>query len=147
SRFRSHGEQKRIVERLAAGGIDIIIGTHRLLSADVQFRDLGLVIIDEEQRFGVEHKDRFKKLRQTVDVLTLTATPIPRTLHLSLLGIRDISNLETPPPDRLAIETRIMRWDEQLIRHAILRELNREGQVYFVHNRVHNIQAVADRVA
>jgi len=147
SRFRSHGEQKRIVERLAAGGVDIIIGTHRLLSADVQFKDLGVVIIDEEQRFGVEHKDRFKKLRQTVDVLTLTATPIPRTLHLSLLGIRDISNLETPPPDRLAIETRIIRWDDQLIRHAILRELNREGQVYFVHNRVHNIQAVADRVA
>jgi transcription-repair coupling factor (superfamily II helicase) len=147
SRFRSHGEQKRIVERLAAGGIDIIIGTHRLLSADVLFKDLGLVIIDEEQRFGVEHKERFKKLRQTVDVLTLTATPIPRTLHLSLLGIRDISNLETPPPDRLAIETRIIRWDDQLIRHAILRELNREGQIYFVHNRVHNIQAVADRVA
>jgi transcription-repair coupling factor (superfamily II helicase) len=147
SRFRSPGEQRRIVQRLAQGGVDIIIGTHRLLSADVQLKDLGLVIIDEEQRFGVEHKDRFKKLRQTVDVLTLTATPIPRTLHLSLLGIRDISNLETPPPDRLAIETRIVRWDPQLIRHAILRELNREGQVYFVHNRVHNIQYIADRVA
>ena len=105
----------------------------------MQFKDLGLVIIDEEQRFGVEHKERLKQLRQTVDVLTLTATPIPRTLHLSLLGIRDISNLETPPPDRLAIETRIVRFDPQLIRHAILRELNREGQVYFVHNRVHNI--------
>ena len=116
----------------------------------MQFKDLGLVIIDEEQRFGVEHKERLKKLRQTVDVLTLTATPIPRTLHLSLLGIRDISNLETPPPDRLAIETRIVRFDKQLIRHAILRELNREGQIYFVHNRVHNIhddrrQAAADR--
>src|SRR5207248_10346804 len=99
--------------------VDVVIGTHRLVSPDVQFRDLGLVIIDEEQRFGVEHKDRLKRLRQTVDVLTLTATPIPRTLHLSLLGIRDISNLETPPADRLAIETRIARFDPQLIRHAI----------------------------
>jgi transcription-repair coupling factor (superfamily II helicase) len=146
SRFRSGGEQKRIVERLKHGGIDVIIGTHRLVSADVQFRDLGLVIIDEEQRFGVEHKERLKRLRQTVDVLTMTATPIPRTLHLSLLGIRDISNLETPPPDRLAIETRIVRFDPQLIRHAVLRELNRDGQVYFVHNRVQNIQDVADRL-
>ena len=133
-------------KRLAEGGIDVIIGTHRLVSADVQFKDLGLVIIDEEQRFGVEHKERLKQLRQTVDVLTLTATPIPRTLHLSLLGIRDISNLETPPPDRLAIETRIVRFDKQLIRHAILRELNREGQVYFVHNRVHNIHDIADKL-
>jgi transcription-repair coupling factor (superfamily II helicase) len=105
------------------------------------------VIIDEEQRFGVEHKERLKRLRQTVDVLTLTATPIPRTLHLALLGIRDISNLETPPADRLAIETRIARFDPQLIRHAVLRELNRDGQIYFVHNRVHNIQAIADRLA
>ena len=129
------------------GGVDVIIGTHRLVSADVQFKDLGLVIIDEEQRFGVEHKERLKQLRQTVDVLTMTATPIPRTLHLSLLGIRDISNLETPPPDRLAIETRIVRFDPQLIRHAILRELNREGQIYFVHNRVHNIHEIADRAA
>src|SRR6202035_1190417 len=101
---------------------------------------------DEEQRFGVEHKDRLKKLRQTVDVLTLTATPIPRTLHLSLLGIRDISNLETPPQGRLAIETRIIRFDAQLVRHAILRELNREGQVYFVHNRVYNIGEIADKL-
>jgi transcription-repair coupling factor (superfamily II helicase) len=146
SRFRSQGEQKRILERLARGGVDVIIGTHRLVSADVRFKDLGLVIIDEEQRFGVEHKERLKRLRQTVDVLTMTATPIPRTLHLSLLGIRDISNLETPPPDRLAIETRIARFDKELIRHAILRELNRDGQVYFVHNRVYNIQEVADRL-
>jgi transcription-repair coupling factor (superfamily II helicase) len=146
SRFRTAGEQKRIVQRLAQGGVDIIIGTHRLVSADVQFKDLGLVIIDEEQRFGVEHKERLKRLRQTVDVLTLTATPIPRTLHLSLLGIRDISNLETPPRDRLAIETRIVRFDPQMIRHAILRELNRDGQVYFVHNRVYNIQEMADRI-
>jgi transcription-repair coupling factor (superfamily II helicase) len=146
SRFRSPGEQRRILERLRGGGVDVIVGTHRLVSADVRFKDLGLVVIDEEQRFGVEHKERLKKLRQTVDVLTLTATPIPRTLHLSLLGIRDISNLETPPPDRLAIETRICRFDPQLIRHAILRELNRDGQVYFVHNRVQDIDRVADTV-
>jgi transcription-repair coupling factor (superfamily II helicase) len=146
SRFRTAGEQKRIVERLAEGSVDIVVGTHRLVSADVQFKDLGLVVIDEEQRFGVEHKERLKKLRQTVDVLTMTATPIPRTLHLSLLGIRDISNLETPPVDRLAIETRIARFDPQLIRHAILRELNREGQVFFVHNRVYNIQEIADKI-
>ncbi len=146
SRFRSHGEQKRIVERLAKGGIDVIIGTHRLVSPDVAFKDLGLVIIDEEQRFGVEHKERLKRLRQTVDVLTMTATPIPRTLHLALLGIRDISNLETPPADRLAIETRIARFDPELVRHAILRELNRDGQVYFVHNRVYNIKEVANRL-
>src|SRR5206468_8152560 len=106
----------------------------------------GLVIIDEEQRFGVEHKERLKRLRQLVDVLTLTATPIPRTLHLSLLGIRDISNLETPPADRLAIETRIVRFDPTLIRHAIHRELNREGQIYFVHNRVHNIHEIASKI-
>jgi transcription-repair coupling factor (superfamily II helicase) len=146
SRFRTHAEQRRILERLAQGSIDIIIGTHRLVSSDVKFKDLGLVIIDEEQRFGVEHKERLKRLRQTVDVLTLTATPIPRTLHLSLLGIRDISNLETPPLGRLSIETRIVRWDPQLIRHAILRELNREGQIYFVHNRVYNIQEIADQI-
>ncbi len=146
SRFRSGAEQRSILERLARGAVDVVVGTHRIVSADVQFKDLGLVIIDEEQRFGVEHKERLKHLRQTVDVLTLTATPIPRTLHMSLLGIRDISNLETPPPDRLAIETRIVRFDRQLIRHAILRELNREGQVYFVHNRVYDIHTVADKI-
>src|SRR5208282_5773626 len=146
SRFRTAGEQKKIIKRLGEGSIDIIIGTHRIVSKDVQFKELGLVIIDEEQRFGVEHKEKLKKLRQTVDVLTLTATPIPRTLHLSLLGIRDISNLETPPQGRLAIETRIVRFDPQLIRHAVLRELNREGQIYFVHNRVHNIHEIAGRL-
>jgi transcription-repair coupling factor (superfamily II helicase) len=146
SRFRSGAEQKRILARLKNGEIDIIIGTHRIVSQDVDFKDLGLVIIDEEQRFGVEHKDRLKKLRQTVDVLTLTATPIPRTLHLSLLGIRDISNLETAPQGRLAIETRIVRFDPALIRHAITREMNREGQVYFVHNRVHNIHDIAAKL-
>src|SRR5262245_42482088 len=146
SRFKTAGEQRRIIERLAHGGIDVIIGTHRIVSKDVQFKELGLVIIDEEQRFGVEHKEKLKKLRQAVDVLTLTATPIPRTLHLSLLGIRDISNLETPPQGRLSIETRIVRFDPTLIRHAILRELNRDGQVYFVHNRVHNIRDMADKL-
>jgi transcription-repair coupling factor (superfamily II helicase) len=146
SRFRSGPEQKSILERLAEGGIDVVIGTHRIVSKDVRFKDLGLVIIDEEQRFGVEHKERLKRLRQTVDVLTMTATPIPRTLHLSLLGIRDISNLETPPPDRLAIETRIVRFDPEMVRHAALRELNRDGQIYFVHNRVYNIREVADKL-
>ncbi|HEV3146509.1 MAG TPA: transcription-repair coupling factor, partial [Gemmataceae bacterium] len=143
SRFRSGKEQKQIIERLAEGAVDVVIGTHRLVSKDVKFKDLGLVIIDEEQRFGVEHKEKLKQMRATVHILTLSATPIPRTLHMALLGIRDISNLETPPPDRLPIETRITRFDRQLIRHAILRELNRDGQVYFVHNRVQNIGAVA----
>jgi len=146
SRFKSHAEQKRTLQRVAAGEVDVIIGTHRLVSEDVRFKDLGLVIIDEEQRFGVEHKERLKRLRAMVDVLTLTATPIPRTLHLALLGIRDISNLETPPPERLPVETRITRFDRPLIRQAILRELNREGQVYFVHNRVQDIHAVASEV-
>jgi transcription-repair coupling factor (superfamily II helicase) len=142
SRFRTGAEQKRIVDLIGTGGVDVIIGTHRLLSSDVRFHDLGLVVVDEEQRFGVEAKERLKRLRSQVDVVTLTATPIPRTLHLSLLGIRDISNLETPPPDRLAIETRIVRWDDALIKNAIGRELNREGQVYFVHNRVHDIETI-----
>ena len=146
SRFRSHGEQRAVIKKLEEGALDVVIGTHRLVSNDVKFKDLGLVIIDEEQRFGVEHKEKLKKLRATVDVLTLSATPIPRTLHLSLLGIRDISNLETPPQGRLAIETRIVRWDESLIRNAIYRELNREGQIYFVHNRVHDIHAVANKI-
>jgi transcription-repair coupling factor (superfamily II helicase) len=146
SRFRTAGEQRRVLESLGEGGVDIVVGTHRLLSKDVQFKDLGLVIIDEEQRFGVEHKERLKQVRATVHVLTLSATPIPRTLHLSLLGLRDISNLETPPPDRLPIETRITRFDKTMIRQAILRELNREGQVYFVHNRVQNIYEIASKV-
>lgn len=146
SRFKTKAEQRDIVERLKQGTIDIIIGTHRLLQKDVQFHDLGLVIIDEEQRFGVAHKERLKQMRTMVDVLTLTATPIPRTLHMSLLGIRDISVLETPPPDRLAVETRICRWDPELIRMAILRELSRDGQVLFVHNRVYNIREITERV-
>jgi len=146
SRFRSRNEQKQVLEGLSAGRVDLVIGTHRLIQPDVRFSDLGLLIIDEEQRFGVEAKEMLKKLRLEVDVLTLSATPIPRTLHLSLLGIRDISNLQTPPHDRLAIETRICRFDGQLIRQAIIRELNRGGQVYFVHNRVYDIESIADRV-
>jgi transcription-repair coupling factor (superfamily II helicase) len=146
SRFKTARQQKETLQRVASGEIDVIVGTHRLLSQDVRFKDLGLVIIDEEQRFGVEHKERLKRFRATVHVITMTATPIPRTLHSALLGIREISNLETPPPERQPVETRIIRWDDQLIRHAILREMNRGGQVYFVHNRVHDIHEVATKV-
>jgi transcription-repair coupling factor (superfamily II helicase) len=146
SRYKSHGTQKETLKKVAEGAIDVIVGTHRLLSKDVKFKDLGLVVIDEEQRFGVEHKEKLKRLRATVHVVTMTATPIPRTLHSALLGIREISNLETPPPERQPVETRIIRWDDQLIKHAILREMNRGGQVYFVHNRVFDIHEVAAKV-
>ncbi len=146
SRFRTPAQQKEILKRVAEGAVDIVIGTHRLVSDDVRFKDLGLVIIDEEQRFGVEHKEKLKRLRTTVHVLTMTATPIPRTLHQALLGIREISNLETPPPERMPVETRIIRWDDQLIRHAVHREMNRGGQVYFVHNRVFDINEVAAKL-
>lgn len=146
SRFCSAREEKRILAGLADGSIDIVIGTHRLAQADIKFHNLGLLIIDEEQRFGVGVKERLKTYRQIVDVLTMTATPIPRTLHMSLLGLRDISNLETPPADRLAIETRVARFDAELIRHAGLRELNRGGQIFFVHNRVQDIEHVAHRL-
>ena len=146
SRFKTRGEQRQLLEKLEAGAVDIVIGTHRLVQQDVRFRNLGLLIVDEEQRFGVQAKEMLKQLRLNVDVLTLSATPIPRTLHMSLLGIRDISNLTTPPHDRLAIETRICRWDGDLIRSAVVRELNRGGQVYFVHNRVYDIESVADRL-
>ncbi len=146
NRFRPRSEIKDVLKRTAAGSVDVLIGTHRIVQKDVAFKDLGLVVIDEEQRFGVEDKEWLKTLRSTVDVLTLSATPIPRTLHMSLLGIRDISNLETPPPDRKAIETRITRWDDEMIKRAILRELDREGQVYFVHNRVYDIHGIVDRI-
>ncbi|GIW87238.1 MAG: transcription-repair-coupling factor [Isosphaeraceae bacterium] len=146
NRFHPQAQIRQILRATAAGQVDILIGTHRILQRDVRFKDLALVIIDEEQRFGVEDKEWLKSLRATVDVLTLTATPIPRTLHMALLGIRDISNLETPPLDRKAIETRIARWDDDLIRRAILRELNRDGQVYFVHNRVYDIDQLAQRL-
>ncbi|MGE0377015.1 MAG: transcription-repair coupling factor, partial [Planctomycetaceae bacterium] len=146
SRFRSKGEQQATLAGMAAGTVDLVIGTHRLVQKDVRFKDLGLLIIDEEQRFGVEAKEMLKRARLTVDVLTMTATPIPRTLHLSLLGVRDISNLTTPPQDRVSIQTRSCRWDAELIRSAIVRELNRGGQCYFVHNRVYNIQSITDRL-
>ena len=146
SRFCTAAEQRESVKQLAAGEVDIVIGTHRLASKDVRFENLGLLVIDEEQRFGVEVKERLKSVRSMVDVLTLSATPIPRTLHMSLTGIRDISNLETPPEDRVAVETRVTRWSEKLIRNAILRELNRGGQVYFVHNRVNDIEIVAEKL-
>ncbi|HEY3393701.1 MAG TPA: transcription-repair coupling factor, partial [Lacipirellulaceae bacterium] len=147
SRFNSTKEQREIIEQTAEGQIDILIGTHRIASSDVRFANLGLLIIDEEQRFGVEIKERLKALRATVDVLTMTATPIPRTLHMSLLGVRAISNLETPPADRLAVETRVTRFSDELVRHAIMRELNRGGQIYFVHNRINDIHGVAMRLA
>ncbi len=146
SRFSTKKQQHQTVQRLAEGSVDIVIGTHRLAQPDVKFQNLGLVIIDEEQRFGVEIKERLKMLRTTVDVLTTTATPIPRTLHMSMLGLRDISNLETAPEERLAVETRVTRWQPELIRHAIIRELNRDGQVYFVHNRVRDIEIVAQKL-
>jgi transcription-repair coupling factor (superfamily II helicase) len=146
SRFKTKAEQKSLLKEVAQGKVDVVIGTHRLVQPDVRFKDLGLVVVDEEQRFGVEHKEFFKRLRATVDVLTLTATPIPRTLHMSLLGIRDISSLTTPPQDRLAIRTEIVPYDERRIREAILFELGRGGQVYFVHNRVYNIQELARRL-
>jgi transcription-repair coupling factor (superfamily II helicase) len=142
SRFRSAKEQKKILARLAEGSIDIIISTHRLLSDDLKYKDLGLLIIDEEQRFGVRHKEKIKMMRVDIDVLSLTATPIPRTLYLSLMGARDFSNIETPPTNRLPVITEIHEWDDDFIRQAIIRELNRGGQVYFVHNRVATIDAV-----
>lgn len=142
SRFRSPREQTEILLGLAIGEIDIVIGTHRLISADVQFKELGLVIIDEEQRFGVTHKEHLKKLRTEVDVLTLTATPIPRTLYMALTGVRDISNLNTPPEERLPIVTHVGPYSPKLVRQAILRELERGGQIFFVHNRVHTIDAM-----
>ncbi|MEJ2470630.1 MAG: transcription-repair coupling factor [Desulfuromonadales bacterium] len=144
SRFRTPAEQKRVLSRTAKGQVDILIGTHRLLQRDVRFKNLGLIVVDEEQRFGVTHKERLKKMRAEVDVLTLTATPIPRTLHLSLAGLRDLSIIDTPPVDRQAIRTYVTRFDDDLIREAILRELRRGGQIYFVHNRVQSIDAMAD---
>jgi transcription-repair coupling factor (superfamily II helicase) len=146
SRFRSAREQDEIVRRLARGEIDIIIGTHRLLSKDIVLKNLGLLVIDEEQRFGVRHKERIKQLRANVDVLTLTATPIPRTLHMALAGIRDMSVIDTPPQDRLPIKTYLLPFDERTVREAILRELDRGGQVFFLHNRVSSIYYVADKL-
>jgi transcription-repair coupling factor (superfamily II helicase) len=143
SRFRSAVEQKIILEELEAGRIDVVIGTHRLLSKDVKFRDLGLLVVDEEQRFGVAHKERIKEMRKNVDVLTMSATPIPRTLHMSLVGLRDMSLIETPPKDRLAIQTTVAPFSEVIVKRAIEQELERGGQVFFVHNRVESIASVA----
>jgi transcription-repair coupling factor (superfamily II helicase) len=146
SRFRSQGEQRKILDLLRQGGVDIVIGTHRLISGDVLFKDLGLVVIDEEQRFGVLHKEKFKELFKLVDVLTLSATPIPRTLYLSLIGVKDMSTIETPPLNRLPVETIVCGYDERIIRDAINRELERQGQVYFLHNRVQTIERVREKI-
>jgi transcription-repair coupling factor (superfamily II helicase) len=146
SRFRTAKEQKDIIERVATGRVDILIGTHRLLSKDIKFQDLGLLVVDEEQRFGVRHKERLKQLRKEIDVLAMSATPIPRTLHMSLVGLRDMSIIETPPKDRMAIQTVVARFDEKIVRSAIEVELERGGQVFFVHNRVESIYEIAARI-
>jgi transcription-repair coupling factor (superfamily II helicase) len=143
SRFKSQAEQKRILKKLKSGGIDIIIGTHRLLQKDIKFKDLGLLVVDEEQRFGVSHKEKIKQLKKNVDVLTLTATPIPRTLHMAMSGVRDMSIIETPPEDRFPIQTYVVEHNESLIRDAIIREISRGGQVYYVYNRVETIHEEA----
>ncbi|RIL04981.1 MAG: transcription-repair coupling factor [Proteobacteria bacterium] len=147
SRFRTPKEAKQVVEGLKTGAVDVVVGTHRLLQKDIEFRDLGLLVIDEEQRFGVAHKERIKKLKKTVDVLTLTATPIPRTLQMAMTGLRDLSVIHTPPADRLAIRTQLARFSESLLREAILRELQRGGQVFVIHNRVHSIGELAELLA
>jgi transcription-repair coupling factor (superfamily II helicase) len=146
SRFRTAKEQKAIVERVETGKVDILIGTHRLLSKDIKFQDLGLLIVDEEQRFGVRHKERLKQMRKRIDVLAMSATPIPRTLHMSLVGLRDMSVIETPPKDRMAIQTVVAKFDEKIVRSAVEVELERGGQVYFVHNRVESIYELAARI-
>ncbi|MFZ3262776.1 MAG: transcription-repair coupling factor [Terriglobales bacterium] len=146
SRFRTPKQIKEILERVAVGKVDVLIGTHRLLSKDVKFSDLGLLVVDEEQRFGVRHKERIKQMRTQVDVLTMSATPIPRTLHMSLVGLRDMSVIETPPKDRMAIQTVVANWDEKLIQSSIEQELDRGGQVYFVHNRVDTIWEIAAKL-
>ena len=146
NRFRTASESRKVCEQLANGSIDIVVGTHRLISKDVSFKDLGLVIIDEEQRFGVKHKDRFKDLFRCVDVLTLSATPIPRTLYMALMGARDMSTIDTPPPNRSPVETIICAYDERIIKKAIDRELKRKGQVFFLHNRVGSIERMADKL-
>ncbi|MBP5750852.1 MAG: DEAD/DEAH box helicase, partial [Firmicutes bacterium] len=146
SRFRTEKQQEKVLKGLASGDVDLVVGTHRLLSGDVKFKDLGLLVVDEEQRFGVEHKDAIKKLKTNVDVLTLSATPIPRTLHMSLIGVRDMSVLEEPPEDRYPVQTYVMEQDDLMIADAIRRELGRGGQVYVVYNRVSGIQTVARRI-
>jgi transcription-repair coupling factor (superfamily II helicase) len=146
NRFRTPSEQKETLAQLKKSNIDIIIGTHRLLSKDVEFAALGLIVVDEEQRFGVKHKEKLKKLRNAVDILTLTATPIPRTLHFSLMGVRDLSVIETPPVDRLAVKTFIRKFDEKVIREALMREIDRGGQVFFVHNKIRSIHSISEMI-
>lgn len=145
-RFRTPAQQRKTIDDVRKGLVDIVIGTHRVLSDDLKFKDLGLLIIDEEQRFGVQHKEKIKQMKENVDVLTLTATPIPRTLHMSLIGIRDMSVLEEPPMDRMPIQTYVMEYNDEMVREAIERELARDGQVYYVYNRVQDIDEVADRI-
>ena len=146
SRFCSKAEQRQTVKELRSGKVDIVVGTHRLASKDVDFSNLGLVVIDEEQRFGVAVKERLKTLHSNVDVMTLSATPIPRTLHMALVGVRDISNLETPPAERRSVETNVVRWDDKLIRNAVIRELNRGGQIFFVHNRIGDMHEISEKL-
>ena len=146
-RFKTPAEQRKTIEDLKKGFVDIVIGTHRLLSKDVVYKDLGMLIVDEEQRFGVTHKEKIKKLKENVDVLTLTATPIPRTLHMSLIGIRDMSVLEEAPMDRMPIQTYVMEYNEEMVREAINRELARGGQVYYVYNRVKDIDQITAQIA
>ena len=147
SRFRTKKQQNETIKGLKAGTIDIVVGTHRILSKDIQYRDLGLLIIDEEQRFGVTHKEKIKQLKTNVDVLTLTATPIPRTLHMSMLGVRDLSVIETPPENRFPIQTYVMEYNGALVKEAIERELARDGQVYFLYNRVEDIVNKAEEIS
>ena len=146
SRFRTAAEQREVITKLAAGDIDLIVGTHRLLGKDVKFKDLGLLIVDEEQRFGVAHKEIIKNMKRQVDVLTLSATPIPRTLHMSMTGIRDMSVLETPPEERIPVQTVVTEYSDALIRDAVLREISRGGQVYFLYNRVRSIGSFYERL-
>ena len=146
SRFRTASQQKKIIEEIKKGSVDLVIGTHRLLSKDVVFRDLGLLVIDEEQRFGVKHKEKIKQLKHNVDVLTLSATPIPRTLHMSLSGIKEMSLIEEPPEDRYPVQTYVMEQEDFVIREAIEKELSRGGQVYVLNNRIENIEETARRV-
>ena len=146
SRFQTPTEVKEIVEGVKSGKIDMVVGTHRLLSKDVQFKDLGLLIIDEEQGFGVKHKERLKELKTNIDVLTLTATPIPRTLHMSMVGVRDLSVMETPPTNRYPIQTYVMEEMPSIVREAVLREMKRNGQVFFLHNRIDDIDKVVSQL-
>src|SRR5699024_9223505 len=146
SRFKAQEEQKEIISGLKNGTVDIVIGTHRLISKDVKFQDLGLLIVDEEQRFGVKHKERLKQLKENIDILTLTATPIPRTLHMSLVGSRDMSIIDEPPEERYPIQTYVVEYNDQIVRDGIIKEISRGGQVYFVYNRVGSIDKVASRL-